>query len=71
MKAKIYCTQRDNDRYFNQKLPTFRNGFCYIERKVTFTPDPSGVYFEGEYGYITVGGEKVFVVGDGEKFEIL
>jgi len=25
--AKIYVTQRDNDEYFAQKLPTFRNGF--------------------------------------------
>lgn len=68
--AKIYVTQRNNDEYFAQKLPTFRNGFCWIERKVTFTQDPSGVYFDGEYGYITVKGEKVFVNASGNGFEI-
>ncbi len=70
MKARIYCTQRDNDRHFNQKLPTFRNGFCYIERNVTFVQDPSGVYEEGEYGFFIAGGKKIFVVGSGKEFEI-
>lgn len=69
--AKIYVTQRDNDKYFAQKLPTFRHGFCYIERKVTFTEDPHGVYGSGEHGYIKVGGKQVFVVGDSKEFEIL
>jgi len=68
---RIYITQRDNDKYFAQKLPTFRNGFCWINRKVTFVVDPSGVYFEGEYGYITVKGQKVFVNASGDEFEIL
>lgn len=70
MKAKIYVTQRDNDRYFKQKLPTFRNGFCYIERSVTLTNDPDEVYTEGEYGYITVGTSKVIVNKSGDSFEI-
>lgn len=68
--AKIYVTQRDNDEYFAQKLPTFRNGFCWIERKITFTQDPSGVYFDGEYGYITVKGQQIFVNASGNHFEI-
>jgi hypothetical protein len=47
--SKIYITQRDNDKYFKQKLPTLRSGFTYIERKITFFPDPNGVYDEGEW----------------------
>lgn len=70
VKAKIYITQRDNDKYFRQKLPTFRNGFCWIERMVTLEKDPSGVYFEGEWGYIMVGNKKVFVNAAGDEFEI-
>ncbi len=71
VKAKIYITQRDNDEYFKQKLSTYRNGYCWIERTVTLEQDPSGVYFDGEWGYITVGDEKVYVCsGDGNKFEI-
>jgi hypothetical protein len=70
MKSQIYITQRDNDRYFKQKLPTWRNGFCYIERKVTITPDPSDVYSEGEYGYITINKAKVIVVGNHIEFWI-
>ena len=71
MKAKIYITQRSNDKYFAQKLPTFRNGFCYIDRKVTFVADPDAVYDEGEYGYIKVQGQKVIVVASYDSFEIL
>ena len=70
MKAKIYVRQQDNDRFFNQKLSTFRNGFCYIERKVTFIPDPHNCYDDGQYGYITVGGKQVIVIGEGNSFEI-
>jgi hypothetical protein len=71
VKAKIYITQRDNDEYFKQKLSTYRNGFCWIKRTVTLEKDPSGVYFDGEWGYITVGGERVYVCGNGgNKFEI-
>jgi hypothetical protein len=68
--SEIHITQRDNDRYFKQKLPTWRNGFCTIERKVTFVPDPSNVYEEGEWGYITVNKQKVFVHGSNNFFEI-
>ena len=71
MKSKIYLTQKANDKYFAQKLPTFRNGFCYIERNVTFIPDPSEVYDEGEYGYIKVQGQKVIVIASYDSFEIL
>lgn len=67
---KIYVTQKENDRYFDQKLSTSRNGFTYINRKITFEADPNDVYSEGEWGYITVSGKKIYVNGDGEKFEI-
>lgn len=70
VKARIYITQRDNDKYFGQKLSTFRNGFCWIERMVTFEQDPSGVYPEGEWGYITVAGKRVYVNAAGDEFEI-
>ena len=70
MKSRIYVTQEDNDKYFKQKLPTFRNGFCYITRVVTLEPDPSGAFAEGEWGYITVGKQKVYVYGDQISFEI-
>lgn len=67
MKARIYITQRDNDKHFAQKLPTFRNGFCYIERNVTFEADPAGVYDADEHGYIKVGGKKVSVIHVGSQ----
>lgn len=70
MRSKIYITQRDNDRFFNQKLPTYRNGFCYIERNVTLTDDPGEVYPAGEYGFIAVKNAKVFVIKTGNSFEI-
>jgi hypothetical protein len=68
---KIYVTQRDNDRYFSQKLSTFRNGFTRISKKVTFEADPSEVYDEGEFGYITIGSQKIYVNASGNnEFEI-
>jgi len=70
-KVLIHITQRDNDRHFAQKLSTLRNGFCKISRTVTFVADPHNVYGEDEYGYITVGGNKVFVCGSGNSFEII
>jgi len=70
MKAKIFIRQKDNDKYFKQKLPTWRNGFCEIVRNVTLEPDPSNVYEEGEWGYIVVNKQKVYVFGDGDSFEI-
>ena len=69
--SKIYVTQRENDRHFAQKLPTFRNGFCWIERKITFVSDPDGIYQEGEYGYITANGSKIIVIASGNDFEVL
>lgn len=68
--AKIYVTQKNNDKYFDQKLPTFRNGFTYITRMVTLEDDPDGVYDHGEYGYITVNQKKVYVLGGPDEFEI-
>ena len=67
---KIYVTQKENDKYFSQKLPTFRNGFTRITRKVTFVADPTEVYDEGEFGYITVGSQKIYVTASGDEFEI-
>ena len=69
--AKIYVSQRENDRQFAQKLPTFRNGFCWIERKITFVSDPDGIYQEGEYGYITGNGSKIIVIASANDFEVL
>jgi hypothetical protein len=68
---KIYVTQRDNDRYFSQKLSTSRNGFTRISKKVTFEADPNEVYDEGEFGYITIGSQKIYVNSSGNnEFEI-
>lgn len=67
---KIYVTQKDNDKYFSQKLSTFRNGFTRITKKVTFESDPDEVYGEGEFGYITVGSQKIYVNSSGKEFEI-
>jgi hypothetical protein len=64
IKAKIHVTQAENDEYFGQKLPTWRNGFCFIERTVTVSDDPIDMYAQGEYGTIRVGGRLVIVAGD-------
>jgi hypothetical protein len=48
MKSKIFIVQRDNDKYFKQKLPTWRNGFCEIVRNVTIEKDPHDIYQDGE-----------------------
>ena len=66
LKAKIYVTQRENDKFFGQKLNTYANGFCYISRTVTLAVDPHGVYTDdGEYGYIIVGGKNIPVIRTG------
>lgn len=67
---KIYVTQKDNDKYFSQKLSTMRNGFTRINKKVTFEADPSDVYDDGEFGYIIVGSQKIYVNASGTEFEI-
>jgi hypothetical protein len=69
MKSKIVITQRENDRYFNQKLPTWRNGFCEIVRNVTIEKDPYDIYQNGELGYITVYGRKIYVTRNGTESE--
>ena len=68
MKSKIFIVQRDNDKYFKQKLSTWRNGFCEIVRNVTIEPDPHGIYMDGEWGYITVYGRKIYVTRAGTEF---
>jgi len=60
---RIYITQKDNDQHFKQRLPTWRDGFCEIERRVTFCTDPSGCYAANEYGTISAYGKRVIVVG--------
>jgi hypothetical protein len=72
MKSKIVITQRENDRYFKQKLPTWRNSFCEIVRNVTIEKDPYHIYQDGEWGYITVYGRKIYVTRNGTEsvFEI-
>jgi hypothetical protein len=63
--AKIYITQADNDKYFGQKLPTWRDAFCYISRKVTLMSDPDEIYDDGEYGILkTQNGQALIVTGD-------
>lgn len=70
MKKKIYITSKDNDQ-FGQKLPTFRDGFCYIERNVKIIDDPDGIYDKGEYGTVKICGKTAIVVGlNGASFEI-
>ena len=68
MQAKVFITQRDNDRYFKHKLPTWRNGFCEITRNVTIEKDPHGIYLDGEWGSITVYGRKIYVTRAGVEF---
>ena len=69
MKSKIVITQRENDRYFKQKLPTWRNSFCEIVRNVTLEADPHNIYQDGELGYITVYGRKIYVTRNGTESE--
>lgn len=59
MKSKIFVIQRENDKYFKQKLPTWRNGYCEIMRNVTVEPDPHNVY--DNWGTIEAYGQKLFV----------
>lgn len=68
-KEKIYVSQRDNDKYFNQKLSTWRNGFCYIDRVVTRCTDPLDIY--DFYGEIKTPQGLVFVTSlNGHDWEI-
>ena len=61
MRAKILVTWRDNRKHFDFKLPTVRNDFCEITRTITLEADPTGVYEDGQWGYITANGNKVRV----------
>lgn len=66
--AKIFVTQKDNDRFFNQKLHTYRNGFCYINRKVTMSKDPYEIW--DFYGTVkTPNGNKIVYSNDGVNWE--
>jgi len=38
-----------------------RNEYCEITRTITLEADPSGVYEDGQWGYITANGNKVRV----------
>ena len=69
-KVTIHITQADNDSYFGQKLPTWRNGFCKIERKLYPAQDELGVYGAGEYGAIKIGSRFAFVNGVGDTWDI-
>lgn len=60
---RIYITQADNDKYFKQRLATWRDGFCEIKRRVTFCPDPTGCHAANEYGTIAAYGKRIVVVG--------
>lgn len=71
MKAKIYINQASND-LLGQKLPTYRNGFCYIEREVVLCADPEEIYEEGEYGRTSIMGHPCVVTRCGQtgSFEV-
>ena len=60
IKGKIYVTQFDNDDYFNQKLPTWRNNFTIITRSIV---DIHTDEFGGIVGVIKVKGRKLVVAG--------
>jgi hypothetical protein len=66
-KINLHITQNDNDTYFNQKMPTFRNGFCHKE-KVAF--DITSDEYDGREGFIKVGGKKVKVEECGGEWNI-
>ena len=66
LRAMIYITQRDNDKFFGQRLHTYAHGFCYVNKVVTLAVDPNGVYTdEGEYGHILAGGKNIPVIRTG------
>jgi hypothetical protein len=72
MKVKVLITSIENMRYFGGTLPTKRWGFCEIVRSVTIEPCPFGIYDDGCYGHITIGGKKFTVTSgcEGKLFEI-
>lgn len=68
-RQRIFVTQVQNDKYFGQKLPTWRNGYCYIEREITRSKDPSNVW--EWYGTIRSSVGRLTVhSGDGEAWDI-
>lgn len=72
IKAKIIVNQRNNDKFFKQKLHTWVNGFCTITRTVTLCECPYKVYIDdGEYGFIKVYGKNISVIRrDENEFEM-
>jgi hypothetical protein len=70
IKTDVYVTSLDNMKYFQGKLPTARNGFCFINRVVTLCADPHEVYADDKYGTIVVYGRKVIVTGDINRMKI-
>lgn len=69
--AKIYVTHEENQRFFGGKLSTWRNNFTRINRQITITEDPTGVYESGELGYIMVAGKQLFVTTtDSQEWEV-
>ena len=71
MKVKLFVTGSQNYMYFKNKLPTRRWDYCETARTVTIVPDPVNVYQDGEYGFVTVFGRKIFVKCDGSHWEIV
>ncbi len=66
--VSIYVEQAHNDKFFNQKLPTFRNtGFCYISRVVTFSKAEGNEL----YGQIKANGKILAVYGSVNSYGIL
>ena len=71
MKVKLFVTGSQNYMYFKNTLPTRRWDYCEIFRTVTIIPDPVNVYQDGEYGFVTVFGRKIFVTDYGDLWEIV
>jgi len=71
MKVKLFVTGSQNYQYFKNKLPTRRWDYCETLRTVTIIPDPVEVYQDGQYGFVTVFGRKIFVKCDASHWEIV
>jgi len=59
MRAKIIVTWLENSKHFDGKLATARHGFCEITRTVTLCP--STFFEDGQWGFVTANGKKLWV----------
>lgn len=44
VKRKFYVTHQENQKYWNGKLSTWRNGFCWITRSGKPYADPDEIH---------------------------